>query len=202
MAITFKNIVEYKDLPFERYTALKGFSHSFLKSEVAGVKPEFIINDKMKLGSMVDALLTQPDGIDFSSPFFEQGKKIAIEIKRHFGFALPYLEPQLSYTATMCFQGLEMDVCGRLDWLLRGHADIDLKVTGANSDKQFKMFIERMGYQNQQWNYARMANVPKAYILPYSVPLGRCLSLVEVPVGDSNDFWVEKIMKFGMVKTL
>lgn len=198
--IKFDNICEYKNIPFEQYTALKGFSHSFLKSEINGVKPEFIMNDKIRLGSMVDAFLTQPEAVDFSSPLFEQAREIASEIKKHFGFALPLLEPQLSYTADMCYQGLVLPVCGRLDWLLRGQADVDLKVTNVKTDAQFSALIKHMGYDNQQWNYARMAGVKKAYILPYSVPLKRCLNLHEVSVGDRNDFWINKIMKFGTVK--
>lgn len=198
--ITFENVKEYKNIPFEQYTALKGFSHSFLKSEINGVQPEFIMNDKIRLGSMVDAFLTQPEAVDFKSPLFEQARAIASEIKKHFAFALPLLEPQLSYTADMIYQGLTMPVCGRLDWLLRGHADIDLKVTAAKTDEQFKALLHYMGYENQQWNYARMAKVSKAYILPYSVPLKRCLKLVEVPVGNSNEFWIDKIKRFGSVK--
>lgn len=197
--ITFENVREYKNIPFEQYTALKGFSHSFLKSEINGVSPEFIMSDKIRLGSMVDAFLTQPEAVDFSSPLFEQARTIASEIKKHFSFALPYLEPQLSYTADMVYQGLTMPVCGRLDWLLRGQADVDLKVTNVKSDEQFAALIKHMGYDNQQWNYARMAGVKKAYILPYSVPLKRCLGLHEVPVVESNVFWVDKIMKFGTV---
>lgn len=198
--INFENVKEFKNIPFEQYTSLKGFSHSFLKSEINGVKPEFIMSDKIRLGSMVDAFLTQPESVDFASPLFEKARNIAIDIKKSFGWALPMLEPQLSYTADMTWQGLTMPVCGRLDWLLRGHADIDLKVTEAKTDWQFKSIVDRMGYNNQQWNYARMANVQKAYILPYSVPLRRCLSLVEVPVGDSNEFWIDKIKRFGSVK--
>lgn len=198
--ITFENVKEYKNIPFDQYTAFNGFSHSFLKSEINGVQPEFIMNDKIRLGSMVDAFLTQPEAVDFTSPLFEQARSIASEIKKHFGFALPLLEPQLSYTADMIYQGLIMPVCGRLDWLLRDHADIDLKVTNVKTDAQFKAIIDHMGYKNQQWNYARMAGVKKAYILPYSVPLKKCLGLVEVPVGDSNEFWVDKIKRFGSVK--
>lgn len=197
--ISYSNIREYKDLPFERYIALKGFSHSFLKMETNGVKPELVVSDKMRLGTLVDAFLTQPEAVDFNDPQFMRGRKIAMRIQERFGDLIKHFEPQISYSAIMEFKGLSMPVCGRLDWLLRGHADIDLKVTGAKTDRQFRQLINVMGYDNQQWHYARMAGVKKAYILPYSTEANECLDIVEVPVDETNDFWEEKILKFGNV---
>lgn len=195
--INYTNIKEYKSLPFESYIGLKGFSHSFLKNEQNGVARKIEVNDKMRLGSLVDAFLTQPDEIDFNSNLFDTARTIAIKINEQFKDVIKHLEPQLSYSAETEFNGFKMPVCGRLDWLLRGIADVDLKVTSAKNEKQFINLLFQMGYDNQQWNYAKMANVPKIYIMPFSTTSNRCLDLIELPVTETNKFWEEKILKFG-----
>ncbi len=194
--VTYTNVKEYKDLPFEQYVKLKGLSHSFLKREKSGIAEHVVVNEKMRLGSMVDAFLTQPDEIDFNSPLFSAGREIAITIKHQFGSVIKHLEPQISYTGTLEFNGFKIESQGRLDWLLRGHAVIDLKVTEATD---LKPLIKFMGYDNQMWHYTGFAGVPTSYILAYSTKLKKCLPLIEIPRTQRNEFWEQKILKHGSI---
>lgn len=194
--VTYKNVKEYKDLPFEQYIKLKGLSHSYLKNEINGVAKHFEISEKMRLGSMVDAFLTQPLEVDFNSDLFNVGRDIAIAIQKQFGSIIKHLEPQISYTAEAEFKGLKIETQGRLDWLLRGHAVVDLKVTEATD---LKPLIKFMGYDNQMWHYTGMANVNKSFILAYSTKLKKCLPLIEINRDERNEFWESKILKFGSV---
>lgn len=195
--ITYKNTQRHENIPFEQYLKLGGYSHSFLKSQRNGITPYFKVTDKVRLGSLVDALLTQDDRFDFSDPLAQDAIRISRHIKDTFGGMIELFKPQISYTSTLEYMGLNLNVTGRLDWELPKFAVIDLKVTGAKSDKEFAAYIDHMGYKNQLWNYAKMAGLPKAYIIAYSVPSKRCLSVVNVPISERNEFWENAIINFG-----
>lgn len=195
--ISYNNTQRLENIPFEQYLKLGGYSHSFLKSQKNGISEYFNVTDKVRLGSLVDALLTQDDRFDFSDPLAQQAIKIARSIKDQFGGMISLFKTQISYTSQLSLGAFSLNVTGRLDWELPKQAVIDLKVTGAKSDKEFKAYIDHMGYKNQLWNYAKMANVQRAYILAFSVPANKCLSIVSCPVGDRNEFWESKIMEFG-----
>lgn len=196
--ITYSEIKRYENIPFDQYRKLGGYSFSFLKREIGGVSPEFIASDKVKLGSLVDAILMQPDEANITSPLWNDAVKIASHIRSSFGSLLPAFKSQRSYTGVMSHAGLSMRVTGRTDWEIDGMAVIDLKVTSAKTDAQFKALITHMGYDNQQWNYARLADVKAAYLSPYSFVTKRPLSIVKLPItSDYNEFWASKILKFG-----
>lgn len=197
--ITHTNTQRHENIPFEQYLKLGGFSHSFLKSQKNGISPYFKVTDKVRLGSLVDALLTQDDRFDHSDPLAPMAINIARQIKDTFGGMIELFKPQISYTSTLEFNGFYLPVTGRLDWELPKHAVVDLKVTGAKSDREFAAYIDHMGYKNQLWNYAKMGGFKKGYILAYSVPAKKCLSLVSVPIGDRNEFWEKAILDFGSI---
>lgn len=198
--IHYSNIKLYHDLPFDDYLALHGNSNSFLKSEVNGTSPLFIQTNKIKLGSLVDALLTQDDRVDFADPLMNHAMKIAVEIKDTFGPLIKQFVPQLSYTADMHYEGLTMKTKCRPDWMLLKKAPVDLKVTAAKTDKEFVAIINHLGYKNQLFNYSGVSGTDTGYLMPYSTTAGCCLSIVSVPKLDRNSFWEGKIMKWGSVQ--
>lgn len=197
--ITYSNIKRFIGIPFDDYQKLGGYSYSFLKREVNGVSPEFIGSDKVRLGSLVDAILTQDDRIDYDDPQMDRAMKIAIEIKDKFGDIIKLFIPQVSYTAVAEFSGFKMPVTGRLDWELPNHAVIDLKVTGAKTDREFTNLIAHMGYDHQLFGYCGMSKVKRGYLMPYSTTAKKCLSVVGLDFGDTDKFWEEKILKWGSV---
>ncbi len=201
--LKYTNIQRFDNMPFENYLHLssaedKFYSHSFLKSEIAGQAPLFIASAKVKLGAMVDAILTSPDTVDPSKPEFKQACKIASAIKLSFKGILNQFEPQVSFSGQITFKGLVLNTCGRLDWLLPKIAPIDLKVTEAKTDKEFKKIIDFMGYDNQMFNYCGLSETKQAFILPYSTKANACLSVVKMEYSTSaNEFWEKSVLKFG-----
>ncbi len=205
MHLTYSNTQRFDNMPFHAYINLiakgeKNYSHSFLKSEIAGTSPIFIITEKVKLGKMVDGILTSPDEVDPAEnpQMFKQACKIASSIKVNFKGMIEQFKPQISYTADLSYKGLVLPVCGRLDWLLERQAVLDLKVTEAKTDKEFAAIIRHMGYGNQMFNYMGLAGVKVAYLMPYSTKANACLSVVKVEwTGGANSFWENSVIKFG-----
>lgn len=194
--ITVSNIKVLYDIPFNEYLLIPGYSHSFLKREVNGVAPDLSITDNIRLGSLVDAILTEPEKADMKDPLYEIARAIAAEIKLKFGAAIRVFKKQISITADFAFNGFIMPVKGRLDFLLAGNAVIDLKIT---QSKDIHGLIEYMGYKNQVWSYCQMASVKVAYLMVYCVPTKK-IHLIRIDCSTpSNPFWEEKILKFGKV---
>lgn len=145
----------------------------------------------MQLGTLVDEIRTGGSP-DMRHELYPAAKKIAHYLIEKFPF-LDRLVPQVSYTGVFTYEGFSIPVKGRPDYELPRQATIDLKVTHAKDVDGVHKF---MGYENQQFGYARLAQVPLAYILTYCVPLKQA-SLKCLRIGDTNRFWVEKILKFG-----
>lgn len=194
--ITYSNINRYDNLPFDQYLKLEGYSHSFLKRERNGVCEDLTITDNIRVGALVDNILTEPARVDMSSPLYPAARDIAAKIKATFGSLIDYLQKQISYTAVASFNGFEMRVTGRLDFLLPNIGVIDLKVT---KSKDLRSLIEFMGYKNQMFNYCKMAKLRNAYLMMYSIPLKRTEIIKIDCSSDTNEFWKEKILKFGKV---
>lgn len=204
--IAFNNIKVYKDVPFDDYLKIEGKSHSSLKSlDQYGLSKIFVETDKVRIGKLVDAILTDPASVDMRSPLYATAKVIAAHIRNVFGSMIDHFQMQLSYTADLEHNGLVMPAKFRLDWLLPGHAVIDLKVT---QERDVSALIEYMGYKNQLWGYARVAEVPERYILAQRtkkisetkvIPVGEPQLIKLEPLSQHNDFWASKIEDFGRV---
>lgn len=193
--IAYRNIRRYDNLEFSKYTELRGYSHSFLKTEVFGNTPEFKETDKVIVGRLVDSILTDPGKADMLHLLYPIARSIAQKIKTAFGVFIKRFETQISYTAEMVFEAHVLHTTGRIDFLLPGHAVIDLKVTHA---KDVHGLIKFMGYENQLWNYANLAGVKKKYIMIHSVPLKETFMIDLGIVSPRSEFWEAKILKFGL----
>jgi hypothetical protein len=194
--INFTDIQQHLNVPFEVYQKLPGYSTSFLKNEKNGVKPDFVMTDKVRLGSLVDSILTEPGKADMSSPLYQQAKKIAWKLKIAYPL-IAYLMPQVSYTGVADYCGFKMPVRGRLDYLLPNLAVVDLKVT-FSSENEIDTLVQRMQYDEQMFLYCQFAKVKVAYLMFYCVPKKKCI-LKEVVIPDTSAWWEGKIMNFGKV---
>lgn len=195
--IVYKDIKRYDNLEFSEYLKLGGFSNSFLKGETNGEAKQIDITDNMRIGSLVDGILTEPSKVDFNNPLYDYAKDIAAELKRSLGGIIDNMQKQVSFTAIASFEGFELPVTGRLDFLIERQAVVDLKIT---KSKHVGNLIQYMGYTNQLWNYCKMANVANSYLIVYSIPEKRC-HIVKVSHDMLyNEFWASKILKFGNVK--
>lgn len=194
--IEFTEIQQHLSVPFEVYQKLPGLSTSFLKQEQNGVKPDFVMTDKVRVGSLVDSILTEPAKADMSSPLYPIAKNIAFKMKQTFGEMMSSFIPQVSYTAIAEHQGFKMRVRGRLDFLLPKLAVIDLKVT---YNKDIPTLIDFMKYREQMFLYCKFAGVQKAYLLFYCVPKKTC-TIHFIDCSGANTWWEEKIIAHGKVE--
>lgn len=194
--ITISSVQQYLNVPFEDYQKLPGLSTSFLKSEKNGIKPEFIMTDKVRVGSLVDAILTEPAKADMGSELYPYAKKIAYKIKEDFGDMIPSFLAQVSYTGYLHYGEFNLPVRGRLDYAFPKFAVIDLKVTYA---KDIEALIKFMHYEEQMNLYCKFLGVTNAYLFVYCVPTGKC-SVHHIDCSVHSEWWAEKIINFGSVK--
>lgn len=196
MSIKVTNRRRYVGMSFDDYLALPGYSFSYLNRERFGESLGIIETAAMRRGTMVDAILTQPDQADPNAEGYTEARAIAYYLKRQYGQILSALVPQVSYTADFVFETnhgtYTLPVRGRLDFEIPGNLVLDLKVTGA---KNVDSTIKHMGYADQLTGYCLMSGANSAYIMAYVVPSRS----VEVrTVAQTQDFWKRKILKFGM----
>lgn len=195
--ISYTNVSISKGIYFNDYLQYTGYSHSFLKGEQFGISKEVPMTEKIRVGKLVDGILTEPETVDMLDSLYPMAKDIAFKIKSQFGELIKRFESQISFTADVEYNGFKMPTKGRMDYLLKDIAVIDLKVTFA---KDIKALIDFMRYDNQLWHYCKAMNVTQAYLLIYSVPLKKT-QLIKIDVSQSvNEFWADKCLKFGVVK--
>jgi hypothetical protein len=191
---------KYLDLDFRDYIKLPGYSTSFLKREVNGTGKTIEISDKIKIGKLVDAILTEPKNVVMADPLYPMARDIAYEIKNTFGDIIRGLKSQISYTGIMEHNGFYIPVKGRLDFELEKLAALDLKITYS---KNIESLIDFMQYKEQMFCYSGLAStvehpVTKAFLLVYCVPTRKC-SVHYIDCSNASPWWCEKIIKFGNV---
>jgi hypothetical protein len=194
--IQYTNILRHDNVPFEEYLRLPGYSHSYLKRERFGMVEELTMTDNIMIGKLVDGILTDQEGVDMKSPLYSQAKLIAYDIMKTWGAQIKLFRKQVSYTADVNHNGFIMPTTGRLDFELPKHAVVDLKVT---KSKDVDGLINYMGYKNQVWHYAKMAQVNDAYIMIHSIPLRRNFIRAIDCSSNMNEFWADKCINFGKV---
>lgn len=190
--ITVSDIQRFDGLDFANYQALPHYNFSFLKREKFGIAQSVQVTDKMILGTLVDAIRTGGK-VDMSHKLYPHAKKIAAFLYAKFPAILDALVPQVSFTGNMLYSGFRLPVKGRPDYLLPKKLIIDLKIMHG---RDIPSTISYMRYEDQQFGYAKLAQVSQAYILAYSVPL-QDAKFYPLQINDSNPFWIEKIIKFG-----
>lgn len=183
-------------LDFKKYLLLPHYSHSYLKNERSGFVQSPTVTVKMRLGSLVDGLLTGGE-VDMADPLYPAAKNIAAKLKAEFGWMIVGLDKQVSYTGIMRYDAgraiFELPVRTRPDFEEKKTFIIDLKVT---DEIDVDAAINFLGYKNQMFGYGKMAECAVAFLLMYRRKK-RDTVLRKIPIGDSNQFWEEKIIKFG-----
>ena len=193
--IIYENIVQYNNKDFKEYLSSPGYSYSYLKKEKYGIKVEFKETDKMILGTLVDKILMSPNEADMLSPMYPMAKDIAAKIKSDFPYLI-HFEKQICFSAIASYGDFYLPIKGRLDYYLKDSMVIDLKITWS---KNINTIIRHFEYNDQVWNYARLGQVKKGYLMIYSVPL-KTTTIVEIDVSDLySNFWGQAIQTFGKV---
>lgn len=193
--IIYSNKKSYENVEFGQYLSSPGYSHSFLKGERNGMAREINITDKITTGKIVDAIITEPQKVNMLDPLYGIAKNIAYLLKDKFPF-IEHFKKQVSYSAIAEYKGFKLPVRGRLDFIMDNVAQIEMKIT---AEKNVKALIAHMGYKNQVWNNSKMSNAKNNFILIHSTSLKQSfLEPIDCSM-DYNEFWAEKILKFGSV---
>lgn len=190
--ITFTNLKQLPQIPFADYLEIPAYSHSFLKYNIAGVVPEIVPTDKMQLGTLVDAILT--DGKEVNASDEQYG--YALIIARNLAAKYPMLKAakkQVPCTGVATYSGLQMPMKTLPDFLIPKLATIELKITSA---KNHNALIEYMGYDNQCFIERSLAGVGKSYLLIYCTSTDTSIFL-DRPCPTASDWLAGKIMEFG-----
>lgn len=194
--ITCHTVQRITTLDFQNYLLLPQYSHSYLKNERNGFNQHKGVNAKMQLGSLVDAIRTGGE-VNMADKLYPAAKDIAARLHAEFGWALDRLHKQVSYTGIMRYDAgkamFELPVKGRPDFEEPKTFIIDLKVT---DEVDIDAVIRYLGYPNQQFGYGKLSGCPVAFLLFYRKKKKDTV-LRKIPIGDTNLFWQEKIIKFG-----
>jgi len=190
-------INKFDRLPFQDYLSLPGYSFSFLKRQRGGVVEPFAETNKMAFGTLVDALLTQPDRVPeyADRATLAEARRAVVEIRKLLGLNLNLFEFQTSFTALVTGEtGFSMPVKGRTDIIIHDSV-IDLKVTEVN-ESRLPHLIHHFGYDKQLFHYAKLAEVDDAYILFYLRKKRKCF-LRKIDTSRADNFWECATLEFG-----
>lgn len=149
---------------------------------------------KMQIGTLVDEILT--GSADLTHPQYSVGKKIAHTLRTTWGNAFNNMEKQLSYTATIEHDGLELDVMGRTDYVLQGSAIVDLKVSQVSTRDEAVRIADHFNYDNALWHYGMMAGARSYYLLVYCAKSGR-IEVIERKCKGAEYWWADKVLLYG-----
>lgn len=197
MNIIYSNQIKFNNLTFSEYLNKKGYSHSFLKNEHNGIQKEFIITEGIQIGKLTDQILTDPGKANMKSELYPIARNIAKEIRSTFPF-IDHFEKQVAFFGTATCGEFSMPVKGVLDYLLEEICLMDLKVTKSKI-KDIDALVEHMGYKNQIWHYGKLSKKKQAYLMIYSIPDKKCVLKEYKNDSETNDFWMDKILKYGKV---
>lgn len=191
--ITVSNLKTYTAMPFDEYLKLPCKSFTGLKrGEFAA---PFSLSAKMEIGTLVDAFLTQPDQVNFNSPYYKTAFDIYKFIKNEFGSIIGSMVTQLSFTCELEAAGLSLPFKGRPDFTFDGLMNVDLKVTGS-SHSNYKSIIDNFEYDSQQYGYAHPLGIDTAYLLVYSTK-DKIIKLYPCDLQKGELFFMKKILLYG-----
>lgn len=197
--LVYSNIKRYDNLPFKDYLQLPGLSHSTVKSMRNGLPQSIAPTEKMRFGSMVDDIISG-EPVDIFSENYRPAQEVANELYRIFPF-IDKFQKQVSFTATIEWNGLAMETKGRPDWLLPNKFHVDLKVTSLslNTKEKRDNYLTHFRYENALFHYAKLAEVPQAYLLSYSRADKKCWLFPPFDCTGSNLFWENALIDNGVI---
>lgn len=191
--ITFTDCKSHECSAFQAYLAMPGYSHSFLKYNVNGVMPHIEATDKMRFGSLVDAIMTKQRA-DIAHPAYGSAKIVAAYLLDKFPYLL-HCKKQVPCTGIAHYGVLQMPMRTLIDFVLPNVATIELKMTDA---KNVEALVDHMQYDNQVFIERSLAQVPKGYLLVYSTTTKKVW--FRERSCDNSPMWLaDKIMTFGTV---
>lgn len=198
MTLIVKNIQRFDNVDFEEYNKWPEWSHSNLKRHVSGMTEKFDATRPMRIGSLVDGIMMQPDSVDMKDEDYPLAVKSAKVLREVFSRSITkQLDSQTSYKAEIVDTetGLILAVKNRPDWSLPPHMVIDLKTSSASN---VELAYTHFGYKNQLWLQAQVCKCNASYIL-WVNPKTKRVSLRGYTLEINPEFWREAVMNFGKI---
>lgn len=192
------NLKYYRDISFDDYLKLPGYSYSFLKSGGKAINE----TDKMRFGTEVHKYLLTPSELSTITPKVKQAAMAIKEVVPPTLFKNAI--PELSITADFTHEGLTMPYKGRVDFPVFSpfavvsssgipglcRMVIDFKV----SDLKAQKAIEFFRYDRQTSGYAIALSAPVAILISGN-PKGGKPQVEKLPI--SSYWWEEQVIKYG-----
>lgn len=176
-----------KDIPFDEYLKLPGYSFSSIKG-FSGPPTA-----KMQLGTDVHNYLLTPEQYDHRNR--ELVLPIATALRKQLGVLVDKMLPESIVTADFVCNGFKLPYKGRLDLHIPGRLIIDIKV----SDVPLSVSCPRFGYDDQQSGYAIGGECKIALLVrisPVSVKKKRpIVEIKNVPI--TTLWWENQIVQKG-----
>jgi hypothetical protein len=155
------------------FNHIKGLSNSGMgkvQDWLDGKEDKAMPEAAFRFGSMVDAMLTQPDELEANATDEELLKAMQVRdaIRSHplGGMLLDKAEPQVIITNTLKldYEGIEFEIEGKcmLDGLIQKmKIGKDDKTTAARTHAQFMASVERFNYDRQAFWYMELAELDR-----------------------------------------
>ena len=199
--MVYTDIQKIKPESFQDYLDIDRHSfHSLLYAD----RPFSGVTNKMKIGKLVDAILTkQPPPTGYhSDEDYSAAKSIAKEISDKFGDSIiKNVECQAAFIGTINDGVFKLPVKGILVWYLEKKCVIDLKVTfnKVKDRNEALSFIRYMKYDYQIFNYMNLGECGMAYIMLHSVPNKKTFFFSVSDFQDAESWWLEQVLKYGII---
>ena len=180
--LEIKNLKVFYDMPSDEYFSIPAVSFSSLKGfsieKTAG----------MVLGSRVHEYIGEAHKYDWADA--EKVRKIAGEIRRTIGPAMPYFKSEVSFICEMHYDGFMMRYKGRMDKWNPQKLIVDWKILGFSLEQAIKTFH----YDRQMSGYCIATNTPKALIVAYNKNKNQIEKKIIIP---DDRFWKHQVLIHG-----
>lgn len=181
--ITVTNQQRFKDIPFDQYRQIKGYSYSYLTN------PDGVtFTPKMRLGKLVDQYLFTP--AEYTGEMSDIVKPLAQAMKSMLGDALQYSTPQLTVTCDMECEGLVMRYRGLIDLPVGKNLIVDMKVSELPAHKACSYFR----YDRQLSGYSLAYGAANRILVSINP---KTKKITTMPVDLVTDWWEYQIKMYG-----
>lgn len=182
--ISVTNRQIFKDIPFDEYRKIKGYSYSYLCNPDVNIP----MTPKMRLGKLVDQYLFTPN--EYSGEMQDVVRPLAVALKSMLGDALQYSTPQLTVTCDMTVQGLTMKYRGLIDLPVGKNLIVDLKVSEMPAHKSCAWFR----YDRQLSGYSLAYGAANRILVSINPKTKKITTL---PVQLVTDWWEFQVLQYG-----
>ncbi len=187
--IKVENLIVYRNLEFEQYLELPGWSYSGIRNEGKNWKPP---TSKMSLGTDVHNYRLEPAKYQHAN--INIVKPVVQSIDIALGSLSKFLEPEISVTADFIHANRRMKYKGRIDLSIIGRVVVDLKVSQLKDP--FKA-IQYFGYDKQFNGYATAIGARTILMVSSHPKRLQDTKIINIPV--DTLWWEDQILQRGEI---